>query len=89
MAAERLTWEGLLPVAAGHADSADFPHTVIYDYTGQTKGSALGILQAVLRVRDENVIAAPDPDRTVDYRIVLGASYNACTYNPGIPVPRE
>ncbi len=89
VAADRLTWEGLLPVAAGPAESVDFPNTVIYDYTGQSKGSARSILQRVFKVRDVDIIEAPNPNREVDYRVILGASYNSCTYNPAAPVPGE
>ncbi|MCZ7545312.1 MAG: LCP family protein [Anaerolineae bacterium] len=89
VAADRLSWEGLLPFANGPAHSTDFPNTVLYDYTGQTKGSARDVIQQVLKIRAEDVIVAPDPDRTVDYRVILGASYNSCTYNPAAPVPSE
>jgi LCP family protein required for cell wall assembly len=89
VAAERLAWDGLLPTAAGEADSTDYPHTVIFDYTGQTKGSPLPLLQEVLNVPDERVTVEPDPDREVDYLVILGASYNSCTYSAGDPVPTE
>jgi LCP family protein required for cell wall assembly len=89
VAAARLTWESLIPTPAGQAESTDYPHTLIYDYTGQTKGSALEVLKRVLNVRDDNITVQPDPDRAVDYRVILGAAYNSCTYNPGVPVPRE
>ncbi|MCZ7542672.1 MAG: hypothetical protein M5R40_03635 [Anaerolineae bacterium] len=60
---------------------------MIYDYTGQTKGSSLNKVAEVLNVRPDNIILQPDPNRTVDYRIILGASYNSCTYNVPPPVP--
>ncbi len=89
VAAERLAWEGLLATYGAEPDSTDYPHTLIFDYTGQTKGSPLGLMQEVLGVPAERVTVEADPDRAVDYRIILGASYNSCTYNAGDPVPKE
>jgi hypothetical protein len=54
---------------------------VIYDYTGNAKPSSRKTLQRVLGVRTGDIIDAPDPNREVDFRIILGASYNACTYS--------
>ncbi len=86
VAAARLAWEGFVPVAAGQADEY-IPDTIIYDYTGQTKGSPLAAIAEALNASAANIIVEPDPDRTVDYRIILGASYNSCTYNVPAPVP--
>lgn len=82
IAASRLAWEGFVPKEAGEAETADFPRTLIYDYTGDAKPSSLKTLQRILNVRKDDIIAAPNPDRKVDFRIILGASYNACTYSP-------
>lgn len=79
VAADRLAWEGFVPVI-GESVPAYREYTVIYDFTGQTKGSSLGTLQSVLRVGDEGVIIEPDPNRTVDFRVVVGGSYYACTH---------
>jgi hypothetical protein len=82
VATSRLAWEGFTPTDSGASESRTFPHTLIYDYTGNAKPASLKTLEQVLNVRKEDVIGAPDPNRTVDFRIVLGASYNACTYSP-------
>lgn len=81
VATARLSWEGFSPTNSGPADTASYPHTVIYDYTGDAKPASLKTLQRVLGVRAEDIISAPDPNRTFDFRIVLGATYNACTYS--------
>ncbi|MBN1286947.1 MAG: hypothetical protein JXB47_16225, partial [Anaerolineae bacterium] len=60
--------------------------TIIYDYTGQTKGSSLAEIVDILKIHPSNIRVEPNPDRTVDYRVILGASYNSCTYN--VPAPR-
>lgn len=62
----------------GAADNTDYTDTVIYDYTGSSKGSSLGELMSLLNIRPENVISQPDPNRTSDFRIILGANYNSC-----------
>jgi LCP family protein required for cell wall assembly len=85
VAADRLAWEGFIPQIAEEA----LPYqdaTQIYDYTGQSKGSSLGTLTAALRVREENIIVSPDPNRAVDYRVVIGGYYSSCTYNVAAPV---
>jgi LCP family protein required for cell wall assembly len=82
VAIERLSWEGFAPVAEEYDDSEVVRRTVIYDYTGITKGSSLTVLQRVLGVPRADVIFQPNPDRTMDYRVVLGESYDACTYDP-------
>jgi LCP family protein required for cell wall assembly len=80
VAVDRLAWEGFaarpLP---GQADTVR-DLTVIYDYTGQTKGSALEDLKRILRVGDAQVIAQPDPNRSVDFRVEIGRGYNSCVY---------
>ncbi len=86
VAAARLAWEGFVPVAAGQ-NGEFLPDTVIYDFTGQTKGSSLDKIAEVLNAHPDNIIVQPDPNRAVDYRIILGASYNSCTYNVPPPVP--
>ncbi len=80
VAADRLAWEGFVPRIS--PETAPYQqNTVIYDYTGQRKGSSLSALQAALRVSDENVIPQPDPNRLVDFRVVIGNAYYSCTYN--------
>lgn len=78
VAADRLIWEGFAPVALGQAGETGVARTLIYDYTGSSKGSSLSELVALLNIRPENVIIEPDPNRTVDFRIVLGEDYNSC-----------
>lgn len=79
VAADRIAWEGFTPLI-GPAAAAYQNQTVIYDYTGQSKGSSLAVLQAILRVNDENVVIEPDGSSEVDFRVVIGGSYYACTH---------
>lgn len=78
VAADRLIWEGFAPQAMGPAETTDYDDTLIYDFTGSTKNSSLGELVTLLNIKPENVIPQPDPNRTMDYKIVLGANYNSC-----------
>lgn len=79
VAAERLAWEGFMPVIAPESDLR-FQQSRIIDFTGQTKGSSADLLQDILRVADEFMFNEPDPERIVDYQVILGSSYYACTY---------
>jgi LCP family protein required for cell wall assembly len=77
VAADRLGWEGLIATAAGAADPT--PVTLIYDFTGRTKAAPLETLERALRVADENVIVQLDPNRAVDYLVIIGEDYRSCT----------
>jgi polyisoprenyl-teichoic acid--peptidoglycan teichoic acid transferase len=81
VAAERLGWDGLNAVASGAADRSDYTDTVLYDYTGQSKGSSLQEIATILNVKPENVFIQPDPNRTMDFQVILGSNYNSCTFN--------
>lgn len=78
VATDRMIWEGFAPMPVGAADRSDYADTLIYDYTGSTKGSSLNEIAALLNVRPENIFYEPNPDRTVDFKIVLGGTYNSC-----------
>jgi hypothetical protein len=62
----------------GQADQVTYADSVIYDYTGTSKGSSLNQLVSLLNVKPEDIKVEPDPNRTVDFKIILGASYNSC-----------
>jgi LCP family protein required for cell wall assembly len=78
VAADRLIWEGFAPYPMGQAEDTNQDVTLIYDYTGSSKGSSLGELTKYLNIHPDNVIFEPDPNRTVDFKIILGANYNSC-----------
>ncbi|MFN8451744.1 MAG: LCP family protein [Anaerolineae bacterium] len=84
VAADRLAWEGFVPLIA--SDTPPYQDgTLIYDYAGRGKGSSLSALAEALRVPAENIVTEADPNRTVDFRVVLGGSYSSCTYNVAAP----
>jgi LCP family protein required for cell wall assembly len=80
VAAERLALEGFVPYLSNEAVPYR-EYTVIYDYTGRSKGSSLGALQAALRVTDNGVLIEPNSGREVDFRVEIGGSYFSCTHN--------
>ncbi len=90
VAADRIASEGFVPHIADEPQPAQ-DVTLIYDYTGQTKGSSIEVLQAALRVGTDDIVFEPDPNRTVDFRIVIGSSYarNSCTFNVHPPTEVE
>ncbi|MEK7276116.1 MAG: hypothetical protein AAB427_02090, partial [Chloroflexota bacterium] len=80
LAAYRLSQEGLI-VSIGAADRADYPTTTLIDYTTSSKASPIGDLKKLLHITDPaNVIAQPDAASPVNFRVILGADYNPCTY---------
>ncbi len=92
VAADRLVWEGFAPLAMGAADRADYTDTIIYDYTGSTKGSSLNDLVELLNIKPENIIPDPNPNRTSDFKIILGSNYNSCVGRQWVapePIPGE
>lgn len=87
VAAGRLGQEGLLATAIGPADEL-LPNTIIYDFTGRVKADQLTTIQLALRVPDENVIVQLDPNRTLDYLVIIGDDYESCTWR-SVPFPAE
>ena len=80
VAASRLNWDSLNAFPGGQADRTDYTDTMLIDYTGQTKGSSRERIAKILNVRPENEIITPQSDREVDFDVILGSSYNSCTF---------
>jgi LCP family protein required for cell wall assembly len=80
VAADRLAWDGYLPRIID-AQAPYLRQTIIYDLSGQTRGNSLELLRTILRVDPAQIYTQPDPNRTADYRVVLGGSYRTCNYN--------
>lgn len=90
VAAERLSWEGFNAIAAG-TGSPQGADTVLIDYTGNARaGALLSNIARLMNIRPENIRIQPDPNRTVDFEVILGDTYNSCT-RPGVlptdPIP--
>ncbi len=78
VAADRLAWEGYDAHVVEGVAPIQRELTVIYDYTGMTKGSTLTDLQQLLRVEDDQIVRLPDPNRLVDFRVEIGTAYRSC-----------
>lgn len=83
VAADVLTSEkggGMLIFPTGSTERQS--QTVIYDFTGRSKGGQLAVLKHLLGVKTEQVIVQVDPNRAFDYVVILGADYlsRTCTY---------
>ena len=91
--ADRLAWAGYRVLKYGPADRPDYTATVIYDYRTTTKGSRLNELGRLFKVPDANLMAQPDPNATVEYRIILGNDWDPCqrssvgVFPPRTPTP--
>jgi LCP family protein required for cell wall assembly len=81
VAADRLAWEGFAALPLDGLAEIQRDATVIYDYTGQTKGSPLPDLQRLLRVEEAHIIRQPNPNRSVDFRVEIGMAYRSCVYS--------
>jgi LCP family protein required for cell wall assembly len=77
LAADVIAWNGLPPVAMGKIEVAE--RTMIYDYTGGGDQGILSLMMKAYNLRPDQIIDQPDPNRTVDYKIIVGADFNACT----------
>ena len=86
VAADRLLWEGFSATSMGYGDDTTLAQTVLIDYTGQEKGSSLEQLARILNVQPENIRIEPDPNRTTDFVVLLGADYNSCDVSGVLPV---
>jgi hypothetical protein len=79
VAADRLGWAGFAATANGAADNAAYSDTILIDYTGQEKGSAIDQIAAALNIAPQNIRIEPRADRPADYQVIIGSSYNSCT----------
>jgi LCP family protein required for cell wall assembly len=86
VAAESLLNRGFIATPGGSAPTTDYADTILIDHTGRSKGSSLAQLAASLNVKAENVRIEPDPNRTVDFEVILGGSYNSCPRQGVLPV---
>lgn len=86
VAADRLLWEGFTAISMGYGEDTTLRETILIDYTGQEKGSSLDEMARILNVRTENIRIEPDPNRTTDFVVLLGADYNSCDVSGVLPV---
>ncbi len=86
VAVERLIEEGYIASADGMADNTDYTDTILIDHTGRSKGSSAPEIAQALNIQPQNIQMEPDPNRTSDYEVILGSTYNSCTTQGVLPV---
>jgi hypothetical protein len=72
----------ILIVESSIGDEVIIQDSQVVDFTGNTKGSSLNFLARRFQVQGPDIIILPDPNRTVDYRISIGQTFNACASGP-------
>src|SRR5262249_25951281 len=77
LAAERLNYAGYTTRIAA-ADRQDYGSTVLIDATNDQDAEARNAILNGLGLYSATVLAAPDPNAAVQYRLILGADYQAC-----------
>lgn len=81
VAAQRLRESGLNAYAAGLAERTDFASSAVVDYAAEEKGNPVPTILSELNIPRENLTISPDPNRTADYAVIVGANYDSCTAN--------
>jgi LCP family protein required for cell wall assembly len=81
VAGDRLSWDGFTVSYLPMENMTRRQATVIIDYTGGSSPNSLKVLLKALRTSADAVVSKPDPNRTVDFHIELGANYgSSCFY---------
>ena len=89
VAAERLYLRGLNAYAAGPWFGGDLRDSFIVDQVGEEKGSLVGLISSQLNIPASSLQVQPDPNRSEDYRVVIGGTYNSCPPGSVLPVSPE
>jgi LCP family protein required for cell wall assembly len=77
LAANRLNYAGYATHISA-ADRRDYDGSVVIDLTAEQDANALASILQVLDLTSATVKAAPDPNASSDYRIILGNDYKSC-----------
>jgi hypothetical protein len=77
LVAEVLSSKGLPAESKGVISTV--PMTQVIDFTGGASPNTLALIKKSLNLTDAQIISQPDPNRTVDMQITVGADLNACT----------
>jgi LCP family protein required for cell wall assembly len=82
LAIDRLRSEGYSVINQGPADRF-YSETQAINFNTTAKGSRLGQLARVFNIRaSANLISQPTADSAANYRLIIGADYNACLPPP-------
>ncbi len=84
LATDRLQWAGFWVTSLRSADRLDYARSQIIDFSTTPKGSRLPSLLRLFQLTQADVVAQPDPNSPVPYRLIVGANYNPCV-RPALP----
>jgi len=87
LAAAQLQWIGLIAIPQGTSNTP-FERTVVYDHTGQVKGSSRGAIQTALGLANSEIHLASEYAETADFTVVIGANYQSCVTSPWKAFPQ-
>jgi hypothetical protein len=68
-------------LAAAQFDQDDHHHSFLYDFTSLQDPEISAALLDALGLPSSSLVANPDPESSVKYRLVLGDDYEPC-FNP-------
>lgn len=77
LAASRLNYAGYETIT-GAADNRSYGTSVLVDYTATQDPNQRQTILNVLGTYSANVLSIPDPNSKVQYRVIIGADYEAC-----------
>lgn len=77
LVASRLNYAGF-ETTTSPADNRNYGNTVLVDYTTAQDINQRQTILNVLGAYSANVLSFPDPNSKVQYRIIIGAEYDAC-----------
>jgi polyisoprenyl-teichoic acid--peptidoglycan teichoic acid transferase len=78
VAVEKLREMGVPAIAGGNAPTTDYTTSVLTDFVADEKGSPVPAMLEILNFNVSQVQIQPDPNRTDDYTVILGADFNPC-----------
>lgn len=79
VASEVLREQGLNAYAAGVADQQNLATTSVIDFAADSRSNQVPIILEALNLTAQQVSVQPDPNRTVDYQVLVGEDYDSCS----------
>lgn len=77
LASSRLNYAGYQTITS-NADNRNYANSVLVDFTSTQDPSQRQTIIDVLGIYSANVLSLPDPNSTVQYRVILGNEYKPC-----------
>lgn len=78
VASDRLAEVTIPAYPGGSYRSSEETTTVLIDYTGSERGSLSSAIATALHIHPSKISVLPDPNREVDYEVIVGSDFNPC-----------